>query len=111
MLIILSTSPEGLQSHTFQEVFAAVSMHMADFQRENPHGSFMSWLSSITRSKICDHFRRNAGRAQARGGTRAQEHMREIAAPKNAKAGNRNGGMKVASTGYGVRCFPIAERR
>jgi len=71
-----------------QEVFSAVSIHVADFQRENPHGSFMSWLSSITRSKICDHFRRNAGRAQAQGGTRAQECMREIPQPEESGQSN-----------------------
>ncbi len=29
-----------------QEVFAAVSMHVADFRREKPCDSFTAWLSS-----------------------------------------------------------------
>jgi RNA polymerase sigma-70 factor, ECF subfamily len=65
-----------------QEVFAAVSTHVADFRRENPCDSFTAWLSSITRNKICDHFRHISGRAQAQGGTRAQEQMQEIAQPE-----------------------------
>ncbi|MGA2799323.1 MAG: sigma-70 family RNA polymerase sigma factor [Thermoguttaceae bacterium] len=67
-----------------QEVFAAVSTHVADFRREKPCDSFTAWLSSITRNKICDHFRRISGRAQAQGGTRAQDRMQEIAQPDPA---------------------------
>ncbi len=69
-----------------QEVFAAVSMHVHDFRREKSRDSFTAWLSIITRSKICDHFRRSTGRAQAQGGTRAQEHLREIPQPEPANA-------------------------
>jgi RNA polymerase sigma-70 factor, ECF subfamily len=69
---------------TVQEVFAAVSTHVADFRREKPCDSFTAWLSSITRNKICDHFRRISGRAQAQGGTRAQERMQEIPQPDPA---------------------------
>ena len=71
-----------------QEVFASVSTHVADFRREKPCDSFTAWLSSITRNKICDHFRRVSGRAQAQGGTRAQEHMREIPQPEEIQAGS-----------------------
>ena len=69
-----------------QEVFAAVSTHVADFRREKPCDSFTAWLSVITRNKIYDQFRHSTGRAQAQGGTRAQERMREIAQPDNIQA-------------------------
>jgi RNA polymerase sigma-70 factor, ECF subfamily len=65
-----------------QEVFTAVAQHVTDFQRQQPGGSFTGWLSTITRNKICDHFRRLEGRAQAQGGTRAQERMMEIPGPQ-----------------------------
>jgi RNA polymerase sigma-70 factor, ECF subfamily len=61
-----------------QEVFAAVVQNVADFQRHNPGDSFTAWLSTITRNKIRDHFRRGAGRPQAPGGTQAQQRMQEI---------------------------------
>jgi len=69
---------------TVQEVFASVAMHVADFERQNPHDSFTAWLLTITRNKIRDHFRRNVGRPLAPGGTRAQERMGEIPQPDPA---------------------------
>lgn len=41
------------------------------FERQKPVGSFRSWLATITRNQVRDHFRRQAGREQARGGTGA----------------------------------------
>lgn len=69
-----------------QEVFAAVATHVADFNRQQPRNSFTAWLSTITRNKIRDHFRRCEGRAQATGGTQAQELMQEIPQPDPSTA-------------------------
>jgi RNA polymerase sigma-70 factor, ECF subfamily len=66
-----------------QEVFAAVAVHVAEFQRQTPRDSFTAWLSTITRNKICDHFRRGAGQPQAPGGTQAQQRMQQIQQPEH----------------------------
>ena len=75
-----------------QEVFTAVSKHIADFHRQSPRDSFTAWLSTITRNKISDHFRRIDGHAQAQGGTKAQEFMQEIPQGELVTEGERASG-------------------
>jgi RNA polymerase sigma-70 factor, ECF subfamily len=62
----------------FQEVLAAVMLHLPGFRREKPGDSFNGWLAAITRNKVRDHYRRRQGRAAGRGGTAAQRRMAEI---------------------------------
>ncbi|MBN2580575.1 MAG: sigma-70 family RNA polymerase sigma factor [Pirellulales bacterium] len=61
-----------------QEVFLSVASHVAEFRRARPRDSFTAWLSTITRNKIRDCFRRQADRPQARGGTQAQQRLLEV---------------------------------
>jgi RNA polymerase sigma-70 factor (ECF subfamily) len=61
-----------------QEVFAAVARHIEDFRRERPGDSFRGWLWTITRNKVRDHWRPQADRARAAGGTTAQEVLHQI---------------------------------
>lgn len=61
-----------------QDVFTAVARTIADFRRERPGDSFRGWLWTITRNKVRDHWRRNADRVPAIGGTTAQAAMREL---------------------------------
>jgi RNA polymerase sigma-70 factor (ECF subfamily) len=61
-----------------QEVFAAVARHIADFRRERPGDSFRGWLWTITRNKVRDHWRRQADRVKAAGGTTAQQVMNQV---------------------------------
>jgi RNA polymerase sigma-70 factor (ECF subfamily) len=67
----------GLESQdsvdVFQDVFAAVSRGIDGFRG----GRFRSWLWTITRNKLTDHFRRREA-AIAAGGTEAQIRLREI---------------------------------
>jgi RNA polymerase sigma-70 factor (ECF subfamily) len=63
-----------------QEVFSAVFVSLADFRHTRPGDSFRGWLWTIARSKIDDHFRRRRGRAQARGGTTAHQHLEQLPA-------------------------------
>lgn len=58
-----------------QEVFAAVARGIGQFEREKPEGSFRSWLATITRNKVRDHFRQLAKRQEAIGGTDALVHL------------------------------------
>ncbi len=66
----------------FQEVFRAVTEHIGTFRRDRPGDSFRAWLRTITRSKVCDHLRRQAGQPQASGGTDAQRLLHEVPAPE-----------------------------
>jgi RNA polymerase sigma-70 factor (ECF subfamily) len=58
-----------------QEVFAAVAAAAGRFRRETPEQSFGAWLRTVTRSKVCDHFRRRRGLRDAEGGTAAQQRL------------------------------------
>lgn len=62
-----------------QEVFASVARSLHRFRREQPSGSFRSWIATITRNKIHDHYRRVRRRPIAFGGTDAMAHWQEIA--------------------------------
>ena len=60
-----------------QEVFASVARRIGDFERQKESGSFRSWLATITRNQIRDHFRKQMKREQARGGTEALVILKE----------------------------------
>lgn len=40
-----------------QDVFHSVFQSIGQFRRESPRDSLRGWLLSVTRNKICDHFR------------------------------------------------------
>ena len=67
----------GLQSDdasdVMQEVFHTLTTRLGQFERRNESDSFRGWLYAIARNKIRDYFRRKRDRAQAVGGTHAQE--------------------------------------
>jgi RNA polymerase sigma-70 factor (ECF subfamily) len=48
------------------------------FHRNHPEDTFSGWLWTITRSKICDHFRRRRAEALVQGGTDAQQRMLQV---------------------------------
>src|SRR5271157_2421864 len=64
-----------------QEVFAAITIHLPDFRRDRPEDSFGGWLAIITRNKIREHYRRQQGKAEARGGSTAQRQLAGIPRP------------------------------
>jgi RNA polymerase sigma-70 factor, ECF subfamily len=64
-----------------QDVFAAVAAGTDRFRRERPEHSFGAWLRTVTRSKVCDHFRRRRGLLDAEGGTNAQQQFLNLPEP------------------------------
>jgi RNA polymerase sigma-70 factor, ECF subfamily len=68
-----------------QEVFAAVAGGAGRFRRETPEQSFGAWLRTVTRSKVCDHFRRRRGLLDAEGGTDAQQRLLNLPAKEEEK--------------------------
>jgi RNA polymerase sigma-70 factor (ECF subfamily) len=61
-----------------QEVFAAVASNLVRFRKERPHDTFRGWLSTITRNKARDYFRRRADRPAAAGGTEASLRLAQV---------------------------------
>lgn len=64
-----------------QEVLSAVLLYLPNFRRDRSQDSFSGWLATITRNKVRDHYRRQHGKAEARGGSTAQRHMAQIPQP------------------------------
>ena len=50
---------------------------VGSFQRQKTEGSFRSWLATITRNKVRDHFRDQAKHEAAAGGTAAWQRLQE----------------------------------
>ena len=65
----------------FQETFRAVAANLDSFAPVRNVGSFRSWLRSIVRSKIADHFRKLNQQPSGRGGTEANLHLASISDP------------------------------
>ena len=57
-----------------QDVFAAVAAGAGRFPRKTGT-QFRAWLRTVTRNKVCDHFRRRRGLLDAEGGTAAQQRL------------------------------------
>lgn len=74
----------GLQAQdaadVVQEVFRAVLRGIAEFQYRRPTDTFRGWLRTITKNKIRDHFRDQAGIPVAMGGSEAHLRFMEVAA-------------------------------
>jgi len=65
----------------FQDAFQAVARNLATFQPTKSVASFRSWLKTIVRSKIMDHFRAVQKHGEATGGTTAQLRIAEVEDP------------------------------
>lgn len=75
----------GLQdddlADVFQETFRAVSSHLKSFKPMRDVGSFRSWLRTIVRTKVADHFRRLNNQPAGQGGTEAALRIGSIQDP------------------------------
>ena len=61
-----------------QEVFRSVAGAIAVFHNDQPGGTFRGWLRRITENKVRDHARAQARRAEAVGGSAAQEFLAQV---------------------------------
>lgn len=65
-----------------QDVFAKVARGIGSFERQKEHGSFRSWLATITRNRIRDFFRRDQVKHPSpTGGTEALQQMQNVPEP------------------------------
>ncbi|QEG02539.1 RNA polymerase sigma factor RpoE [Stieleria maiorica] len=62
-----------------QDIFASLARGISGFERQKESGSFRSWLATITRNRVRDHFRRLADRQPAEGGTEALTRLQQQA--------------------------------
>lgn len=63
----------------FQETFRAVARELAAFRPIRPEGSFRSWLRTVVRTKVADHFRQWQQQPAGQGGTDAQRRLADVA--------------------------------
>ena len=61
-----------------QEVFQAVFRTVRNFRRDKPGDTFRGWLRTITKNKVCDHYRSRAQQPRAQGGTDAQLRLLDV---------------------------------
>src|SRR5262249_1143946 len=64
-----------------QEVFQAVTRNVSTFRRDHGSGSFVAWLSTITRTRIADHHRLHGRQPEALGGSDFQQRLEQKPAP------------------------------
>jgi len=70
-----------------QLVFQKVTRKIDGFRRERNGDTFHGWLWTITRNQVRDHYRGQARRADAAGGTDFQQRMQQIPeAPPDSRA-------------------------
>lgn len=71
--------PREDTADVLQEVFQSVSTRLASFSKDTDGDTFRGWLRVVARNKVCDFFRRSAGRAVGVGGTDAQVRLAQLA--------------------------------
>ncbi len=64
-----------------QEVFSSLYRALPNYAAQKSHGSFRSWLWTITRNKVRDHLRRQRQQAAPAGGSWALLHLLKLPAP------------------------------
>jgi RNA polymerase sigma-70 factor (ECF subfamily) len=79
----------GLQDadtdNVLQEVFLAVARNLASFRSDRGSGRFRAWLSTVTRTHLADHWRRQGRQPPALGGSDALRELEGRPAPEPAE--------------------------
>jgi RNA polymerase sigma-70 factor (ECF subfamily) len=70
--------PQQDAADVFQEVFQAVAANIGGFRKEKRGDTFRGWLRTITKNKVLDHFRAEARRPRAAGGTAARIWLAQV---------------------------------
>lgn len=74
-----------------QDVFSAVSGHLARFHRDRPDDTFRGWLLTIARSKHSDHLRRKSREPDVTGGTEFTHRLQQFTAAKSPELESQTG--------------------
>ena len=69
-----------------QEVFRTVWEGIGRYRHDRPGDTFRGWLSTITRSRIHDFYRRRAGQPEGAGGTDAHVRLMAVAEDEPASS-------------------------
>jgi RNA polymerase sigma-70 factor (ECF subfamily) len=69
-----------------QEVFQTAARNLAGFRRDQGSGSFVAWLSTITRSRIADHHRRHGRQPAAEGGSDFRHLLEQQPGPADSSS-------------------------
>jgi RNA polymerase sigma-70 factor (ECF subfamily) len=79
--------PPDEAADVLQDVFSTVFQKIKTFRHDGPSSSFRAWLRAVTRSKVIDHFRKDARRPRARGGSTAWHNIEQIPAMLDTSEG------------------------
>jgi RNA polymerase sigma-70 factor, ECF subfamily len=69
-----------------QDVFQSLARGISGFRRERPEDTFLGWLRTVAKHRICDYFRKQARQPDAAGGTAAQQRIQELAAEESTSS-------------------------
>jgi RNA polymerase sigma-70 factor, ECF subfamily len=75
--------PEQEIADVFQDVFQAVSIHIASFRKDRPSDTFRGWLRTIAHNKVRDHYRKMGREPGGAGGTDAQIRLSMLPAAES----------------------------
>jgi RNA polymerase sigma-70 factor (ECF subfamily) len=81
--------PDQEIADVLQDVFEAVTTHIASFRKERDTDTFHGWLRTIAQNKVRDHYRKAGREPTGAGGTDAQIRFARLpVAPSQAEDGS-----------------------
>jgi RNA polymerase sigma-70 factor, ECF subfamily len=85
--------PSEDAAEVMQDVWASVAVAVPRYNETGPSSTFRGWLYTITRNKLTDFYRKQAGKPVAEGGSTAQARFAELpeAEPDESLADTRTG--------------------
>ena len=76
---------DGDSADVVQDVFVSVARNITRFERQKATSSFRSWLATITRNRVRDHFRKQEKQAEPVGGTEGLQQLNRLPDQKLAE--------------------------